>query len=119
MSDFIGESTALRAEVEEASASASAATLPDTAAWAALAAPFALPESEAAVPVTVGTEVPLEPYGAPVGALRRWLRRLARKAVRWYVEPLVERQNAVNRTLLATIEEQRRRIDELEAEARK
>ena len=54
----------------------------------------------------------MEPYGEELGAARKFLRRCLRRCLRWYAEPLIARQNAVNRALLA-------RIEELEEEVRR
>ena len=105
MDDFISEKTAVREKLSGAKLSVS---LPKAAQWEEKMASFRAP-AEKNTSVTVGTEVPVEPYGEEKGAVTKFFRRALRKCFRWYAEPLVTRQNEVNRALLE-------RIEELEAE---
>ena len=89
--------------------------MPDPAWWQEQAAAFREGEEERPAAVTVDPLPPLEREGERLGVLRRFFRRLIRRCIRWYIEPVVEAQNAVNRALLRTLEEQEKRIRELEA----
>lgn len=106
--DFISEQSELRARLSGAKLSVS---LPSAAKWEEKAAAFRKERHAAPVPVTVSSEVSAEPYGEKTGKLKSLFRRAVRRSIRWYAEPLVERQNEVNRALLE-------RINELEAELR-
>ncbi len=101
---------------ETAAAAAERPAAPACGRWDGLAAPFraAVRGETGDVCPVVSADGPLVPYGQSCGALRRFARRLARKSVRWYVEPLVHEQNRVNRALLDEIAALRRRVDELE-----
>lgn len=109
MDDFISEKTAAREKLSGAKLSVS---LPKAAAWEEKMASFRMAK-EKNTSVTVGTEVPVEPYGEETGAAKRFFRRALRKCVRWYAEPLVSRQNEVNRALLERIEELEAEIERL------
>ena len=109
MDGFISEKTEVR---ERLSGHELSVSLPDAAAWEEKRAAFRTERKESGTPVTVGAEVPVEPYGEELGAARKFLRRCLRRCLRWYAEPLIARQNAVNRSLLA-------RIEELEEEVRR
>lgn len=116
MDDFISDKSAAKARLPGIESSAS---LPDAALWEQKMAAFRGREREGDTPVTVGGDVPATPYGeseAPLGSL--W-RRAVKKSVRWYIEPLLERQNRVNRALLAKVEALEARVAELEAETEK
>ncbi len=82
-------------------------SLPSAAAWE---------KERASFRTTVGTDVPLTPYGEKPGGLKGFCRRLVRKSVRWYAEELVTEQNRINRGLAERIEALEARIRELEAE---
>lgn len=82
-------------------------SLPSAAEWEAKRAGFK---------TTVGTDVPVTPYGEETGGIRGFGRRLVRKCVRWYAETLVTEQNRVNRQLSERIEQLEKRITELEEE---
>ena len=113
MGGFIGGDAAVSEELEDALCRAE--HMPDTAWWEEQAASFR-PEEAKGVPlsVTVDADASAQPYGDRPGFFRRLLRRLLRKCMRWYVEPVVQQQNAVNRELLRELEAQKKRLDELE-----
>ncbi len=81
------------------------ASLPSAARWEA---------ERSAFKTTVGTDVPVTPYGEEPKGIKGLFRRLVRKSVRWYAEALVTEQNRVNRQLTRRIEELEARIAELE-----
>ena len=109
MKSFISEGTDLREELMGVEAPACSAE-----SWEARRAAFA-PEKKAAVTVvTVGSQVPPEPYGTKLGFFRKLFRRVVKKSIRWYSEELLRQQNEVNRALLARIEALEARIRELE-----
>ena len=109
MKSFISEGTDLREELTQTEPLACSAEL-----WEARRGAFA-PEKRAAVTVvTVGSQVPLEPYGTKLGFFQKLFRRVVRKSIRWYSEDLLRRQNEVNRALLERIETLEARIKELE-----
>ena len=109
MDDFISEKSAVREKLSGAKLSVS---LPQAAAWEEKMASFRREKGKNTA-VTVGTEVPVEPYGEEKGTVTRIFRRALRKCVRWYAEPLVTRQNEVNRALLERIEELEAEIERL------
>lgn len=82
-------------------------SLPSAAAWEAKRAPFRS---------TVGTDVPITPYGEAPKGLKGLARRVVRKCVHWYVEELATEQNRVNRALAERIEKLEERVKELEGE---
>ena len=82
-------------------------SLPSAAKWEAERSRFK---------TTVGTDVPLSPYGEPCRGFRGLYRRFVRKSVRWYAEALVTEQNRVNRQLSERLEQLEKRVAELEAE---
>ena len=80
-------------------------SLPSAAKWE---------QERAKFKTTVGTDVPVTPYGEEPTGAKGLFRRLVRKSVRWYAEALVSEQNKVNRQLNDRIEELEARIQELE-----
>lgn len=82
-------------------------SLPSAARWEAERAKFKS---------TVGTDVPVTPYGEEPKGVKGLFRRLVRKSVRWYAEELVTEQNRVNRQLSKRVEELEARLAELESE---
>ena len=82
-------------------------SLPSAAKWEQARADFK---------TTVGTDVPVTPYGEEPTGVKGLFRRLVRKSVRWYAEELVTEQNRVNRQLSKRVEELEARLAELEAE---
>lgn len=82
-------------------------SLPAAAKWEAERAKFK---------TTVGTDVPVTPYGEEPKGVKGLFRRLVRKSVRWYAEALVTEQNRVNRQLSERVEQLEKRLAELEAE---
>ena len=109
MKSFISESSELREELWNAEPMACSA-----AAWENRRAAFAPAKPAAVTTVTVGTQVPLEPYGQKLGFFRRLFRRVVRKSIRWYSEELLRQQNEVNRALLERIDALEARVRELE-----
>ena len=109
MKSFISEGTELREELSDTEPMACSAEM-----WEARRAAFAPAKSPAVTVVTVGSQVPLEPYGAKLGFFQRLFRRVVRKSIRWYSEELLRQQNEVNRALLVRIETLEARIRELE-----
>jgi len=109
MKSFISEGTELR---EELLGSEPMACSP--AVWEARRAAFAPEKKPPVTTVTVGTQVPLVPYGQKLGFFRRLFRRVVRKSIRWYSEELLRQQNEVNRALLERIEMLEERVRELE-----
>ena len=109
MKSFISEGTELREELAGAEPLACSAEV-----WEARRAAFAPAKSPAVTVVTVGSQVPLEPYGVKLGFFRKLFRRVARKSIRWYTDELLRQQNEVNRALLGRIETLEARIKELE-----
>jgi len=109
MKSFISESTELREELWSAEPMAFAA-----GSWEEKRTAFAPARPVAVTTVTVGTQVPLEPYGQKLGFFRRLFRRVVRKSIRWYSEELLRQQNEVNRALLQRIETLEARVKELE-----
>ena len=82
-------------------------SLPSAAKWEQARADFK---------TTVGTDVPVTPYGEEPTGIKGLFRRFVRRSVRWYAEALVSEQNRVNRQLSERIEQLEARIRELEAE---
>jgi len=109
MKSFISEGTELRERLAEAEPLACSAE-----AWEARRAAFAPAKSTTVTVVTVGSQVPLEPYGVKLGFFRKLFRRVVRKSIRWHSDELLRRQNEVNRALLERIETLEARIKELE-----
>lgn len=109
MKSFISEGSELRGEFAETEPMVCSANM-----WESRRAAFTPAKSPAVTVVTVGSQVPLEPYGTHLGFFRRLFRRVARKSIRWYSDELLRRQNEVNRALLERIETLEARIKELE-----
>lgn len=109
MKSFISESSDVRTALLDTEPMACSAE-----AWEARRAAFAPAEKSAVTCVTVGTQVPLEPYGQKLGFLQKLFRRVVRKSIRWHSDELLRRQNEVNRALLARIEALEARVRELE-----
>lgn len=86
-------------------------SLPSAAKWEAARADFKK--------TTVGTDVPVTPYGEEPKGVKGLFRRVVRKSIRWYAEELVTEQNRVNRQLSKRIEELEQKIAELEQEKNK
>jgi hypothetical protein len=63
-------------------------------------------------PVTA--ERPLVRRAGPQGWLAFQVKRVLRKAMRWYVEPALADQRIVNDALLRLVDDLQRRVDELE-----
>ena len=80
-------------------------SLPSAARWEAERTKFR---------TTVGTDVPVTPYGEEPKGIKGLFRRLVRKSVRWYAEELVTEQNRVNRQLSKRVEELEERLAALE-----
>lgn len=112
MESFISEQTELREALLQEEPLGCSAEL-----WEARRAAFAGEKTRTVTPVTVSAQVPLQPYGQPMGFLRRFLRRVARKSIRWYTDELLRQQNEVNRALLERIEALEARIRELEGQS--
>lgn len=62
----------------------------------------------------VSAEKPLERRPGPRGRLAHAVKRVLRKALRWYVEPALAEQRIVNDALLRLVDDLARRVDELE-----
>lgn len=61
----------------------------------------------------------LIPFGERYGKIRFFLRRIIRKLVKWYIEPIVSDQNKYNNETLAVLKELEKRIEVLERNAEK
>jgi hypothetical protein len=62
----------------------------------------------------VSADKPLERRPGPKGWLAFQVKRVLRKAMRWYVEPAFAEQRLVNDALLRLVDDLARRVDELE-----
>lgn len=109
MKSFISEETELRSSFAESEPMACSAEV-----WEQRRAAFAPAKSKPVTVVTVGTQVPLEPYGTKLDFFRRLFRRIVRKSIRWYSDELLRQQNEVNRALLERIETLEAQIKKLE-----
>ncbi|HET7566552.1 MAG TPA: hypothetical protein VFJ91_01055 [Gaiellaceae bacterium] len=63
----------------------------------------------------VSADVPLQRRPGPKGWLAFQVKRVLRKAMRWYVEPALAEQRMVNDALLRLVDDLARRVDELES----
>jgi hypothetical protein len=63
----------------------------------------------------VSADVPLQRRPGPKGWLAFQVKRILRKAMRWYVEPALAEQRIVNDALLRLVDDLARRVDELES----
>ncbi len=61
----------------------------------------------------------LIPFGERYGKIRFFLRRIIRKLIKWYIEPIVSDQNKYNNETLAVLKELEKRIEVLERNAEK
>ena len=62
----------------------------------------------------VSADKPLERRPGPKGWVALQVKRVLRKAMRWYVEPALAEQRIVNDALLRLVDDLERRLDELE-----
>lgn len=63
-------------------------------------------------PVTA--DKPLDRRPGPAGFVALQVKRVLRRAMRWYVEPALAEQRIVNDALLRLVDDLQRRVDELE-----
>jgi hypothetical protein len=63
----------------------------------------------------VSADKPLDRRPGPKGWVAFQVKRVLRKAMRWYVEPAFAEQRIVNDALLRLVDDLARRVDELES----